>query len=57
MQLIGMDCDTFQLPVKNMDVTSFEQFKADAQQVGFHTFCSALTKKAEIEGGLMHQQP
>jgi N-acetylneuraminate lyase len=49
MQLIGMDCDTFQLPVKNMDVTSFEQFKADAQQVGFHTFCSGLPKKAEIE--------
>jgi len=45
------------LPVKNMDSQSFEQFKADAQQVGFYTFCSALPKKAEIEGGLMHQHP
>jgi N-acetylneuraminate lyase len=57
MKLIGMDCGAFRLPVKNMEVTSFEQFKADAQQVGFHTFCSALPKKAEIEGGFMHQQP
>jgi N-acetylneuraminate lyase len=57
MKLIGMDCGSFRLPVKNMDNQSFEQFKADAQQVGFHTFCSALPKKAEIEGGLMHQHP
>jgi N-acetylneuraminate lyase len=57
MKLIGMDCGSVRLPVKNMDNQSFEQFKADAQQVGFHTFCSALPKKAEIEGGLMHQHP
>jgi N-acetylneuraminate lyase len=57
MKLIGMDCGSFRLPVKNMDNKSFEQFKADAQQVGFHTFCSALPKKAEIESGLMHQHP
>jgi N-acetylneuraminate lyase len=57
MKLIGMDCGAFRLPVKNMDVSSFELFKADAQQVGFHTFCSALPKKTEIEGGLLHQHP
>jgi N-acetylneuraminate lyase len=50
MKLIGMDCGAFRLPVKNMDNQSFEQFKADARQVGFHTFCSAMPKKTEIEG-------
>jgi len=40
MKLIEMDCGEFRLPVKNMSVTQFEQFKKDVQQLGFSSFSS-----------------
>ena len=40
MKLIGLDCGEFRLPVKNMDSSSYESFKKDAEEVGFNNFCS-----------------
>ncbi len=45
MKLIGVDCGTFRLPVKNMNPEDFECFKKDAEAVGFFDFCSALSHK------------
>jgi N-acetylneuraminate lyase len=56
MKLIGMDCGTFRLPVRNMDEASFVAFQSDANAVGFYSFCSLLGKKDEIETALMHQE-
>lgn len=40
MQIIGMDCGGFRLPVKNMSGEEFELFKKDAASVGFDRFAS-----------------
>jgi len=40
MKLIGLDCGTFRLPVKNMDATAFDQFKKDVAALSFEQFCS-----------------
>lgn len=40
MKLIGLDCGTFRLPVKNMDATAFEQFKQEVAALSFDQFCS-----------------
>ncbi len=42
MKLIGLDCGTFRLPVKNMSAGDFEQFKSDAGSIGFDSFKSIL---------------
>ncbi len=40
MRLIGIDCGTFRLPVKNMTDQDFELFKKDTEQLNFGTFSS-----------------
>jgi len=55
MKLIGMDCGSFRLPVRNMDDAAFASFQSDVKAVGFYSFCSLLGKKDEIETALMHQ--
>jgi len=40
MKLIGLDCGTFRLPVKNMSSEQFELFKKDTEQINFSSFCS-----------------
>lgn len=40
MRLIGIDCGTFRLPVKNMTDQDFELFKKDTEQLNFSTFSS-----------------
>jgi len=42
MKLIGLDCGSFRLPVKNMDGDTFEQFKADTEKINFKSYCSKL---------------
>ena len=42
MKLIGLDCGSFRLPVKNMDVVQFEQFKKDVAQLKFEQYCSKM---------------
>lgn len=40
MKLVGIDCGEFRLPVRNMDATNFELFKADVQALDFDGFKS-----------------
>ena len=42
MKVLGLDCGTFRLPVKNMDATAFESFKKDVDQIKFSSFCSRM---------------
>lgn len=45
MKLLGLDCGTFRLPVKNMTAEQYEAFRLDAEQVGFASFASLLPSK------------
>lgn len=40
MKLIGLDCGSFRLPVKNMSSEDFENFKKEVEQLNFSSFCS-----------------
>lgn len=40
MKLIGLDCGTFRLPVKNMDEAAFTEFKQEVAALSFESFCS-----------------
>jgi N-acetylneuraminate lyase len=40
MKLVGVDCGSFRLPVKNMGATEFEMFKLDVANLGFDSFKS-----------------
>lgn len=40
MQLVGLDCGTFRLPVKNMDAAAFAQFQKDVANLSFSNYCS-----------------
>lgn len=42
MKIVGMDCGEFRLPVKNMDISKFDQFKTDVKNLDFQAFKSAL---------------
>jgi N-acetylneuraminate lyase len=42
MKLLGLDCGTFRLPVKNMDAETFDRFKKDVEQINFSSFCSRI---------------
>jgi N-acetylneuraminate lyase len=54
MKLIGMDCGEYRLPVKNMEAKAFENFKADADKVGFFQFCSVVAQKTVLHNGPAH---
>lgn len=45
MRLLGVDCGEFRSPVKNMSVIAFEEFKKDAESVGFNTFKSIVNQQ------------
>jgi len=40
MNLIGLNCGKFRLPVSNMSAEQVEAFKADVNKIGFETFCA-----------------
>ncbi|WP_439556800.1 dihydrodipicolinate synthase family protein [Dyadobacter sp.] len=40
MKVVGMDCGTFRLPVKNMSEAQFEAFQSDVAALNFDTFKS-----------------
>ncbi len=40
MKVAGLDCGEFRLPVKNMNISQFEDFKADVGRLGFDKFKS-----------------
>lgn len=42
MQLIGLDCGQFRLPVQNMNAAQFEAFAQDNAAQQFATYCSQL---------------
>ncbi len=42
MKLVGLDCGSFRLPVKNMDAMQFEQFKKDVALLGFEQYSSKI---------------
>jgi N-acetylneuraminate lyase len=46
MKLIGLDCGAFRLPVKNMSDEQYLQFKQDAEQIKFSSFCSRILSTA-----------
>lgn len=45
MRLLGLDCGTFRLPVKNMTDDQYDAFRKDAEEVGFPSFASLLPSK------------
>lgn len=45
MKLINLDCGEFRLPVKNMDASTFAQFKKETEQIDFNSFCSTPSSK------------
>jgi N-acetylneuraminate lyase len=49
MKLIGLDCGTFRLPVKNMSNENFELFKKEVEQLGFENFCSQISATANVK--------
>ena len=42
MKVLGLDCGTFRLPVKNMPDDQFKRFKEDVENLGFRDYCSRL---------------
>lgn len=40
MKLVGMDCGEFRLPINNMGINQFENFKNDVMNLNFSEFCS-----------------
>lgn len=40
MKLVGLDCGQFRLPVANMSAAKLQEFKKEAESLGFHAFCS-----------------
>ncbi|GGM95822.1 N-acetylneuraminate lyase [Dyadobacter beijingensis] len=42
MKLVGVDCGTFRLPVRNMEAAQFEAFRADVAALDFESFKSCL---------------
>jgi N-acetylneuraminate lyase len=42
MKLIGMDCGSFRLPVKNMTASQMESFEKDVKQLDFASFCAVI---------------
>lgn len=42
MKLIGLDCGSFRLPVKNMDAVQMEQFKKEVALLQFEQYCSKI---------------
>jgi N-acetylneuraminate lyase len=45
MKLVGLDCGTFRLPVKNMSAEQFVAFRKDTEQINFAAFSSLLPSK------------
>jgi len=44
MKLVNMDCGEFRLPVKNMNLSQFELFKKDVEDLHFSGFQSVVAK-------------
>ena len=49
MKLAGLDCGNFRLPVKNMDVPTFDLFSNDVQAIGFDTFKSTFPQPEKLQ--------
>lgn len=43
MKVTGLDCGEFRLPVRNMSLEQFEDFKSDVSQLNFDTFKSSFS--------------
>lgn len=50
MKLVGIDCGSFRLPVKNMNATDFELFRKDVQALSFDQYKS-MQPISEKTGG------
>lgn len=48
MKLVGMNCGEFRLPVKNMSMEQFEEFKSDVEQLNFSSFCSRIPSGVKV---------
>jgi N-acetylneuraminate lyase len=42
MKIIGMDCGTFRLPIKNLTALQMEAFREDVGKLNFQSYCSQL---------------
>ena len=42
MKMIGMDCGTFRLPIKNLTAVQMEAFREDVYKLDFQRYCSQL---------------
>ncbi|MDH7461175.1 dihydrodipicolinate synthase family protein [Chitinophagaceae bacterium 26-R-25] len=47
MKVMGLDCGTFRLPVKNMSTEQFHAFKNEVEQLNFGSFCSQISPSIE----------
>jgi N-acetylneuraminate lyase len=47
MKVMGLDCGTFRLPVKNMSAEQFQAFKNEVEQLNFGSFCSQISPSIE----------
>lgn len=45
MKLLGLDCGTFRLPVKNMTAEQYDAFSKDTEQINFTSYASLLPSK------------
>lgn len=48
MQVLGVDCGQFRLPVKNINEKQFEAFRKDVEQLNFSSFCSRMPSVAHV---------
>lgn len=47
MKVMGLDCGSFRLPVKNMNAEQFQAFKNEVEQLNFASFCSQISPTIE----------
>ncbi|MEJ7736854.1 MAG: dihydrodipicolinate synthase family protein [Chitinophagaceae bacterium] len=48
MQVLGVDCGQFRLPVKNMNEKQIEAFHKDVEQLNFSSFCSRMPSVVHV---------
>jgi N-acetylneuraminate lyase len=49
MKLMGLDCGSFRLPVKNMSVETFDIFSDEVRRLAFDEFKSVMPQKAGLQ--------
>ncbi|MCM5528295.1 dihydrodipicolinate synthase family protein [Parasegetibacter sp. NRK P23] len=48
MKLLGIDCGSFRLPVRNMSAEAYTAFKTEVEQLGFRNFAAHLSPGVHV---------